>query len=575
MAAAARTATQNPGRTAGSIASAGRSLARPVPGIGSAAANRNGAIANRNVGALSTKTRTSLPPALASALATRNPGALSAARTGASSVGGFAAGGPRPVHTGGIARAPRLTTPATLSTARVVRAVGGGGGAGPFDIRGTRGFVGDVTFGRGGDGFGVWRHAHHPYRAPFAPAFAHSFNYAYRPAFWGGNPWWGAGVVHPWHGGCWNYGWGNNWAWRNSFWNRPTFFTPPGYGLGLGLGAGLANGFAPWGLGSWTLGSLAYDTGYYSYHNPYPAPPVTTSHTTVVRYAEPITVVAANHQPGSEPAAQTAEEKASAAFELARGNFKAGDYLAAAAAVDEAIALNPGDPVLHEFRSLALFALGRYGDAAGVLHSVLASGPGWNWDTLIGLYGDPEAYTAQFRKLEEYVVGNPESAESHFLLGYHYLVGENLAEAYAMFDRIVALKSTDTVARQLRSLLADSAPKGAAAEAPEPPDPAMAAAERTPVRAEQLHGIWKALSGEGKFITLSLTAIGTFTWNYEGAGEDDVLSGEWSIDEAGLLVLADDEAQMVADIALNEDGTLRFVLAGSPEEDPGLTFTRE
>ncbi len=428
--------------------------------------------------------------------------------------------------------------------------------------------------GFGHRGFGVWQHAYAPGRAAFAPAFCNAVNFGYRPGFWGVNPWWGAGLAHPWHAGWWNHGWGAGWGWRNAFWRRNAFIGLPGYGLGF------ANpvGFAPWGLGAWSMGTLAFDTGYYTYQNPYPAPPVET-HTTVVNYTEPIAVTASNHTPETEEVAKTAQEKSTAAFELARGNFRAGDYLAAAAAIDEAIGLNAGDHVLHEFRALNLFALGRYGDAAGVLHSVLASGPGWNWDTLIGLYDDPAQYTAQFRKLEEYVVANPESPDAHFLLGYHYLVGENLAEAHAMFDQVVALKSTDTVARQLRGLLADSAPKGeetADGEAKmEIPDPEAAAAERTHVKAEELHGIWKAISAEDKAITLTMTAIGTFTWNYEGSGEDDVLSGEWSLDEAGLLVLNDDSAQMVADITLNEDGSLHFVLAGSPEEDPGLTFSKQ
>jgi hypothetical protein len=596
MAAAARSAAQNRGAI-GSSASRNPG-GRPVPGIGSAGPSSSGRAASA-LGAAAAARQNALPPAMASALAARGGnarGALapSVLRANQSS---FAA-----ARTTGGGRGPRFATPATLSAPMSVGAFAAGGGGGSFANRNWGGGGGAAFANRnwggaagGGGAFanrnwgggGVWQHAYAPYRAPIAPVFCNSVNFAYRPAFWGGNPWWGAPVVHPWHAGCWNYGWGSRWAWRNAFWNRPAFIAPPGYGLGFGTPVG----FAPWGFGAWTLGSLAWDTGYYSYFNPYPAPPVTT-HTTVIRYAEPITVVAANHQPApaavvptssgastaapAVPAAKTAEERAAAAFELARGNFRSGDYLAAAAAIDEAIGLNPGDPVLHEFRSLVLFSLGRYGDAAGVLHSVLASGPGWNWETLIGLYENADTYTAQFRKLEDYVVANPESPEAHFLLGYHYLVGENLAEAYGMFDRVVALKSTDTVAVQLRALLADSAPETVPVpEGAEAPDPAMAAAERKPVEPEALHGIWKALSSESKTITLSLTAIGTFTWNYEGAGEDDVLSGEWSLDEAGLLVLNDEKAQMVADITLNDDGSLHFVLVGSPEEDPGLTFAKD
>ncbi len=120
----------------------------------------------------------------------------------------------------------------------------------------------------------------------------------------------------------------------------------------------------PWGLSCWTLGRLAYDTGYYTYYNPYVAPPVTTS-TTIIRYAEPITVVAANNEPANEEVAETAAEKSAAAMDRARAAFKAEDYVAASKAVDEAISYSPGDQVLHEFRALNLFALGKYSEATG------------------------------------------------------------------------------------------------------------------------------------------------------------------------------------------------------------------
>ncbi len=54
-----------------------------------------------------------------------------------------------------------------------------------------------------------------------------------------------------------------------------------------------------------------------------------------------------------------------------------------------------------------------------------------------------------------------------------------------------------------------------------------------------------------------------------------MLSGEWTINDAGLLVLSDERTQLVAEINLQEDGPLHFVLAGSPEEDPGLVFSKE
>jgi tetratricopeptide (TPR) repeat protein len=424
----------------------------------------------------------------------------------------------------------------------------------------------------GGGGYGVWRHASYaPYRSHYvSPNFCNSVNYAYRPSVWGYRPWWGASYNYSWHSGCWDYGWNSGWTSRYAYYRRPALYYPPGYGTYYRT----PSTFVPWGLASWTLGRLAYDTGYYSYYNPYVAPPVHTS-TTIIRYAEPITVVASNAEPATEELAETAAEKATSAMDRARDAFRVGDYVSASSAVDEAIAQTPGDPVLHEFRSLVLFALGRFGDSAGVLHSVLASGPGWGWETMIGFYDNADRYTEQFRKLEDYVVAHPDAPEPHFLLGYHYMVGENLAEAYAMFDQVSTLQPRDTVSSQLKALLADSAPETA-------PEPALEngevatpmEADKAPIVAESLHGIWKTKSAEDKAITLSLTALGTFTWNYEGA-TGEVLSGDWSIDEDGLLVLAATDVQMVGDIVLNEDGSLHFLLAGSPEGDPGLTFRKE
>lgn len=429
-----------------------------------------------------------------------------------------------------------------------------------------------------GRNYGVWSnsyraypndaHLHHHSSLRY-PSLYHTVNYAYRPGYWGYRPWWGGSYYYPWYSGSWNYGWGSHWNRRYAYYRRPLHYYPPGYGLYYASSAS----FVPWGLASWTLGSLAYDTGYYSYYNPYPAPPVTVENT-VIRYSEPITVIAANDKPASEEIVATAAEKASVALDRAREAFRVGDYVSASSAIDEAISHTPGDPVLHEFRALTLFALGRYDDAAGVLNSVLASGPGWNWDTMIGFYDNPDRYTDQFRKLEDYVVSNPDSAAPHFLLGYHYMVCGSLPEAKNMFDQVVDLQPRDTVAKQLQSLLGDSVKESPDEEMAKADVPPEVEANKKAIVAEDLHGIWKAKSADDKWITLSLTPIGTFTWSYEGASAD-VLSGEWSLDDDGLLVLADKNVQMIGDIDLNSDGTLHFLLAGSPDGDPGLTFKKE
>lgn len=413
--------------------------------------------------------------------------------------------------------------------------------------------------------------------------FRNSVNYAYRPSSWGSRPWWSSSTYHSWHHGSWNYGWNNRWNHYHSYHRpyRPPLNYFPGYRPGPSYHYHDHDDFnagkvVAWGLAAWGLGSLFYDSGYGSYRNPYQAPPVQTSRQTVINYTQPISVVASKEVPVPEEAALSDAEKSSAAIERARAEFGNADYLAALKSTDEAISFAPTDSALHEFRALCLFALGRYGDAAGVLNPVLASGPGWDWATMAEFYPSSDSYTAQLRKLEAYVEGNPDSADSHFVLGYHYMVAGFIDEAYAMFDRVVTLQPADMVAVQLRNL-AESSSANAEGEADDKGSEEAAAADASvnvePIDPTDLEGAWKAPSADGKSITLTLGADGNFTWNYEGATDGKVLSGEWSIDEDGQLVLAADDVQMVADVSL-DGNAMRFVLAGSPVGDPGLSFQR-
>jgi tetratricopeptide (TPR) repeat protein len=424
----------------------------------------------------------------------------------------------------------------------------------------------------------IWNNNQTTYRGPVVinQNFQNSVNYAYRPASWGARPWWSSSTYHSWHHGSWNYGWNNSW---NNYHRPVNYYRPPvqyfpGYQPYLA-----PRPVVPWGIAAWGLGSLYYNSGYSSYRNPYQAPPVQTR-TTVINYSQPISVVASQEVPEPQEAALTSEEMSTAALQRARDAFSNGDYLSALKATDESISFALSDPALHEFRALCLFALGRYGDAAGVLNPVLASGPGWDWATMSAFYPDGEIYTAQLRKLEAYVESMPDSADSQFLLGYHYLVAGFIDEAYGMFDRVTTLQPADTVAVQLRNLTGSSSPTASpeeaemAATADAPPAGALAdGAVVEVIIPDDVIGGWKATSGDGKVITLTLNPDGPFVWNYEGATDGKVLSGEWSIDEEGQLILAAEDVQMVAEISLNGD-IMQFILAGSPVGDTGLSFQR-
>ena len=84
-------------------------------------------------------------------------------------------------------------------------------------------------------------------------------------------------------------------------------------------------------------------------------------------------------------------------FDQARLAFLEGQYDGALKLVDAAVTQMPRDAVLHEFRSLVLFALQRYAESAATIHPVLDVGPGWDWKTLSSLYPSIDVYTKQLR----------------------------------------------------------------------------------------------------------------------------------------------------------------------------------
>src|SRR5262249_32829469 len=134
------------------------------------------------------------------------------------------------------------------------------------------------------------------------------------------------------------------------------------------------------GLTWWGVNSLGYWFGTGDYSNPYYA------EGSAVSYAEPVvtTPLEAPTEQGALPpgVSQEALDK----FDQARAAFLEADYAKALKLTDQAVAKMPRDAVLHEFRSLVLFAMKRYTEAAAAIHAVLAVGPGWDAKTLTSLY---------------------------------------------------------------------------------------------------------------------------------------------------------------------------------------------
>ena len=377
--------------------------------------------------------------------------------------------------------------------------------------------------------------------------FRYNNNFSYSPNCWGARPWWGAGHCHSWHHGHWGYGWNSSYYRRHWWCNDDDF----------------ASGFM-WGIAVWSLGNLVYDMGYQSYRNPYPAPVVQN---TYVTYTQPVSVAAAAHPPGDEKTSELAETKSNEALEQSRTFFKQGDYLAASKAVDEAIGYTPGDVTLHEYRALVFFALGKYSDAAGVLNPVLASGPGWSWDTMVGFYNGSETYNEQLRKLETYSKGAPNKADARFLLGYHYMVCGHMEKANAEFAKASEFQSADSISRQLRNLTAASIPDAGESDA-------ELSLKPNPMPAEKLVGTWVSDRGADGKVTFTMKETGDYTWSFMNAGKSSELKGTYGLNDKGLLVLTSDDTQMVSEVEMKDGGKMHFVLIGAPDGDPGLDFTK-
>jgi len=268
--------------------------------------------------------------------------------------------------------------------------------------------------------------------------------YGYSPGYRSGIS---IGLGSGYYGG--NYGgyYGGNYG----GYGRQSFYQP---GISIGLGRGYSSGYRGWQSNSWNWASRpafwsSYNsasvfgtTGTRVYANPYVSgTPITVG---TVNYANPLP---------NPPATPTVSEEALQPFNEAREAFQKGDYSTALAQVDKAIEKVADDTNLHEFRSLCLFAMKDYKKAAQVIYPVLASGPGWNWETIKSLYGNSETYTSQLRALEDHYLSNKNDPAASFLLAYHYLVLDYPSNAKTHLRNVNRLLPDDKLAPELLKVM--------------------------------------------------------------------------------------------------------------------------
>ena len=411
-----------------------------------------------------------------------------------------------------------------------------------------------------------------------------------------GSPGWGGGG---WGGGWGPGGWGGNW-WRggwggNGFWSgfgtgaltafgvgaMTSWFRPTVVGVPVVQAMPVYQYFPTWSVAAydtWGLGTVASQSIYSGYANPYAAtvvaaqPEAVQQVAPVYDYSQPIDVAA----PAPAPeVVQTGEQT----FARARDAFKAGDYGQALALIDEVVKQTPDVPVVHEFRGLCLFALGRHDDAAAVIYAVLSAGPGWNWETLVGLYPGVETYTNQLRALEAVVKTKPEDPAPYFLLAYHYMVQGHKSAAATQFREVTRRAPDDALSASFVKALGDADAVAQARATAEATPPAVvgpeteAEVDHPPPPPASLTGKWTAKPADDLTITLTLEEDGVFTWEVDSKGQKQTLTGMAGYKDDVLGLFQEDGPPLSGKVS--DVGPASFTF--SPAEGgkgPSLSFTR-
>lgn len=146
---------------------------------------------------------------------------------------------------------------------------------------------------------------------------------------------------------------------------------------------------------------------------------------------------------------------ASAFAEQGEQEFKDGNYEKAATAWRHAIVEEPQNGLLLMMLSQALFADGKFDEAAGALQQGMLATPEESWgivpQNFKDLYGSNSDYSKQLKELEAARKANPDDPALRFLLGYHYGYLGYHTEAVTELDKGLEIVKQDELASKLRS----------------------------------------------------------------------------------------------------------------------------
>ena len=392
--------------------------------------------------------------------------------------------------------------------------------------------------------------------------------------------------------GNWQQGAGNHQDWQNmanQYHGQYGDWYHGGCGGGWYPGAGWHNMWdnypaaAALGVTAWGVNRLAYGFGYASYYNPYytaggggydySQPLVSYSESAPAQSQDGSSASGSPDQSSSGNTSNSGVSQAGMqAFNDARTAFYGGDSEKALSFVEVALQTMPRDTVLHEFRSLVLFSLKRYPESAAAIYAVLSAGPGWDWTTMIGLYGSADRYTEQLRALEAFARQNPKSSDAHFLLGYHYLTGTHPEAANKEFQLAAEILPNDPLLPQLVKM---TTPPGDAANGAGPLpeiDPA-GVPSADDLTMDKVAGTWNA-SSNGSTFQMELASDGHFVWTFTKDGKPQTLKGAYAVNKDSLALEPDAGGTMLAQVSFVNPDEFLFTMVGSDPKQPGLDFKK-
>ena len=143
--------------------------------------------------------------------------------------------------------------------------------------------------------------------------------------------------------------------------------------------------------------------------------------------------------------------------------FRARDYMAANRDWQHAVVDDPSNGALAMKLALAMFAVGKYREAAGTTQQVLMLLPQEKWGQVVvdykKLYANPIDYLDQLKSLAKAAADKPNDPALRFLLGFHYGYSGRVADAVRELNKLVQLEPKDQLGRKLRDLMADKTHK--------------------------------------------------------------------------------------------------------------------